>query len=170
MNEDVCIVCSSNSISFFKLAKINLKKCNSCGLISLYVIPTKNQLDLYYENEYYITDNFPEISERRRFYKYPEQIKLIANIKRHISPKASLLDIGCDKGFFIDEARRYGYDVQGVEPSKIAREYCKKIGLDIYKDIKEINNKYDIITLWHVLEHTINPKEFIKYYKKFTKR
>lgn len=79
--------------------------------------------------------------------------------KRHGSFN-SVLDIGCGDGAFLSvfEENR----VMGVEPSNRARELCVKKGLEVVPSISDINETFDIITLWHVLEHLPNLKGDLK--------
>lgn len=73
-----------------------------------------------------------------------------------------MLDIGCGYGYFLDACRRQGYKVHGLDVSKWAVRYAiEKIGLEItIGKVDEITfpyNSFDIITVWHSLEHTPDP-------------
>lgn len=72
-------------------------------------------------------------------------------IEKYHSSFNSVLDIGCGDGAFLSvfEDKRS----VGVEPSAKARELCVKKGLEVAPSILDINETFDIITLWHVLEH-----------------
>jgi len=72
----------------------------------------------------------------------------------------SVLDIGCGDGAFMSvfEDKR----IVGVEPSARARELCVKKGLEVTSSISDINETFDVITLWHVLEHLPNLAEDLK--------
>ena len=87
------------------------------------------------------------------------------NFKRVLGylPKASsLLDVGSYYGVFLDVARRYGYSVAGVEPSKAASDFARKTyNLNIHTgtlaDFPDTNARYDVITSWDVMEHFFSP-------------
>jgi 2-polyprenyl-3-methyl-5-hydroxy-6-metoxy-1,4-benzoquinol methylase len=116
------------------------------------------ETDHYYKYTYFMGE-FNEIAniERMRHFRYPERVWLINVIQATKPAPADLLDIGCDKGFFIDDARRYGYNVHGVEPSERARAYCGKIGLRVVESIDEVSGNYDVVTMQHSLEHFSQP-------------
>ncbi|MBK9248896.1 MAG: class I SAM-dependent methyltransferase [Ignavibacteria bacterium] len=93
----------------------------------------------------------------RRWSRLPEQIKLLSDIISLHQPPATILDIGCDRAPFLDEARRFGYQVVGVEPSESARKDAVKIGIPVVPNLDEITQPIDIAVLWHSLEHTGDP-------------
>ena len=69
-----------------------------------------------------------------------------------------LLDIGCGTGYFPAFMSQKGYDVTGVEADPRARAFAgKEFGIRVYSPEDFINHKiegkFDVITLWHVLEH-----------------
>ena len=66
----------------------------------------------------------------------------------------SVLDIGCGDGAFLSLFK--DKRTAGVEPSNRARELCHNMGLAVEPSIADINQHFDIITLWHVLEHLPN--------------
>lgn len=83
-------------------------------------------------------------------------------IQYHKPAPASLLEIGCATGFFLDEAQKAGYQTTGCELSRFASDYGKnQYGLDIlnvsYLDFPDL--KYDIIVACFVIEHFPNQPE-----------
>ncbi|MCK4579116.1 MAG: class I SAM-dependent methyltransferase, partial [Candidatus Marinimicrobia bacterium] len=68
-----------------------------------------------------------------------------------------LLDIGCGTGYFAGLMQRAGWTVEGVEANHGARQLAiERYGLKVYTpdDFSDLaDEKYDVITLWHVLEH-----------------
>jgi cyclopropane fatty-acyl-phospholipid synthase-like methyltransferase len=125
--------------------------------------PSQEHLDSYYASNYAMSANEILASEHRRLFRIPEQFWLISQLQKYgLERSSSVLDIGCDKGYFLDQCRRFGYSVKGVEPSDSARAYCATIGLDIRQHISELNSTVDAITMWHVLEHFTDPKTLIK--------
>jgi SAM-dependent methyltransferase len=148
-----CILCGSKDCQSSSL----LVRCNDCGSAFSALAPPVS----YYEDQYFVTQNSIEETEHRRLFRLPEQIKLLRHIKQ-VSPAGStLLDIGCDKGYFLDEARRHGYDAMGIEPSRSARTYCERIGLTVLPELSLVTKTFDVITMWHSLEHFPDPNETI---------
>src|SRR6266481_8728267 len=149
-----CILCGSTDCQ----SSPKLVRCNQCGS----AFSTSTPLVSYYEDQYSITRNSINETEHRRLFRLPEQIRWLRRIKQ-VSPAGStLLDIGCDKGYFLDEARRHGYDVLGIEPSRTARSYCERIGLTVLSELAMITKTFDVITMWHSLEHFADPNETIR--------
>ncbi len=162
----LCKICSSDKTQIINLGKVKLIKCMKCDAHFLKHFPTEEKLLNYYKKKYKLTSSFLS-TERRRISRLPEQIKLISEIMKYIKPPASILEIGCDKGFFLNEARNFGYNCTGIELSKDARNYCKKIGIKVYKNIDQIDKKFDIIVLWHSLEHITEPILLLSSLKEF---
>lgn len=154
-----CPFCPGSRLAPERLGRTSILRCRACGLG---VTPPPGEvdgLDGYYRERYRITSADVAETERRRWSRLPEQVGLIADLARWKEPPARLLDIGCDKGFFLDEARRHGYDVAGVEPSREACEYCGRIGLTVWPDLDSVLDPADIVTLWHSLEHLADPAD-----------
>lgn len=74
-----------------------------------------------------------------------------------VGNKGKLLDIGCGVGFYIACLKRYGWDVKGIDISEWATEFArKKLELNVFTGTVEgnqFNEKFDIITMYHKLEH-----------------
>jgi SAM-dependent methyltransferase len=87
-------------------------------------------------------------------------------IKR-IKPSGKLLDIGAGKGGFVSLARKNGYEAKGIEPSPRFCEYAReKHGVQVVQGyLGEGDNlkgeRFDIITLFHVLEHVPCPQNLL---------
>lgn len=160
-----CLICGANVLIIKTFGRDRLFYCPECDVHFDAVMPEKSDLEDYYQKAYKITDTDFIRTEKRRLSRIPEQFSLLGDIIKHIPPPAKLLDIGCDKGFFLDEARRIGYDVSGVEPSESAKNYCSTVGLNVVRDIEMVKNKFNIITLWHSLEHNSDPIKFLNIIK-----
>jgi 2-polyprenyl-3-methyl-5-hydroxy-6-metoxy-1,4-benzoquinol methylase len=150
-----CPICGSQTRSYR-----SLHRCISCEVCFNVDIAEKDDVVAHYQTEYHITKGL-FATEHRRIYRIPEQIKLLAEISNHVAPPASILDIGCDKGFFLDEARRWGYSVHGIELSEGARKYCDLTGVPVADGLAGVKSKFNAVTMWHALEHIANPVELI---------
>lgn len=75
----------------------------------------------------------------------------------HRPPPATLFEIGCAAGFFLDEARKAGYTVKGLEISKFASDHAKnKLGLDVVNIPFERFSPelgFDVVSAYYVIEH-----------------
>ncbi|MAE74669.1 MAG: hypothetical protein CL675_11285 [Bdellovibrionaceae bacterium] len=104
----------------------------------------------------------------RSFYKALEKNK------KYLPPKgAKVLDIGTAGGGFLDAATKFGYDAHGLEPSAYLVESGKKRGLQIEQGTIDNNNlvpeSYDMITMWDVIEHVVDPKAALEEIHKLLK-
>jgi SAM-dependent methyltransferase len=75
-----------------------------------------------------------------------------------------LLDIGCNRGLLMEAARRRGWQPTGVEISpESANRARTDYGLTVYNALEQVDPtpQFDLITAWHVLEHTLNPVDFL---------
>jgi SAM-dependent methyltransferase len=148
-----CILCGSKDCQ----SSPSLVRCNQCGSAFSTSAPPVS----YYEDQYSVTQNSIEETEHRRLFRLPEQIRLLRRIKQVAPTANTLLDIGCDKGYFLDEARRHGYEALGIEPSSAARTYCERVGLTVLPKLSLVTMTFDVITMWHSLEHFSDPNETI---------
>ena len=75
-------------------------------------------------------------------------------LERYMSVPATVLDIGAGTGDFVNVLKSRGYEAIGFEPEQTARENAKTKGLELYADTDLLaDRRFDVITLWHVLEH-----------------
>ncbi|MCT8339345.1 class I SAM-dependent methyltransferase [Flavobacteriaceae bacterium TK19130] len=123
--------------------------------------PTKRSLGEYYKSDEYIshTDSKKGIVSFLynlvKRYSLKSKCKLIDSYNKSSSKK--ILDIGAGTGDFLVEARNRGWNVLGIEPNINARQLAEKKSLRLIDDVENIENqKFDVITLWHVLEHLPN--------------
>jgi len=122
-------------------------------------------LSKYYESKEYIshTDNKKGLTSfLYQFVKtnsLQKKIKLISTLNNGVG---TLLDIGAGTGDFLNSAKKYGWEINGVEPNEGARKLAHQKGVDLKSSIDVVKGKkYDVITLWHVLEHLPNLEDTI---------
>jgi 2-polyprenyl-3-methyl-5-hydroxy-6-metoxy-1,4-benzoquinol methylase len=139
--------------------------------------PKNEDLGKYYESEKYIshTDSkqtfFDKIYQTVKTYTVLKKVKFIDGFVHSTLIEKTLLDVGCGTGDFLVKAKKSNWIITGVEPNASARKIAKeKTSHKILKDISELNSsKYDVITLWHVLEHVPNLTEYISQLKQLLK-
>ena len=78
-----------------------------------------------------------------------------AYIAHHIGPVASHLDIGCSRGYLLQQVG--AMCKVGVEPNAA----WPMAGLDTMRSIDEVNGRYDLVTMIHMLEHEPYPLEML---------
>ena len=135
--------------------------------------PSLENLGKYYESVDYISHTD---SKRSLFEKCYHFIKSIAlknklNLVNSLQPaKGSILDIGAGTGDFLSVVKENGWNTIGVEPSEKAKAIAKNKGVAFVDQTSELeNNSFDIITMWHVLEHVPNLDNQLKELKRLLK-
>lgn len=127
--------------------------------------PDTKNLFKYYESEDYISHTDSKRSFFEKIYHLIKQYSLnkkLRIINRYSPTKGMLLDVGAGTGDFLLCSKNGGWKIQGVEPNLKARKLADKKGVHLVKEIQEIiNQKFDVITLWHVLEHIPDVENYI---------
>lgn len=144
----------------------NLVMCKNCGLIYLNPMPAVEDLKNYYPEEYYDVNSCYLLKFVNNFFG---SLK-IRNVLKYKN-KGRLLDIGCGGGDFICRMKNEGFDIYGIDTSRKACNITKeKLGVEnsqrIFNGELEAcnfpDNYFDVITLWHVLEHLYEPKKTLE--------
>ena len=96
-----------------------------------------------------------------RNFMYRQKLrKIIENLG---SKPQQLLDYGCGTGFFMEYLKAKKIKAFGIEPNSAARALAQKKGLLVHEDIAQFQHSpIDVISLWHVLEHTPDPDQLVK--------
>src|SRR5690606_33938988 len=139
-----------------------------------------------------VTFPAPEVSELAGFYKSDEYIshtdsrktffeKLYQNVKSHMLDRklkwigeekktGRILDIGAGTGDFLARAQKQGWEIAGVEPSAEARDLASQKGINLIEDPDPFPSKsFDVISMWHVLEHVPDLERQIRELKRLLK-
>ncbi len=163
MNPDryfhICPLCHSKHIKALSAyAHAYLSKCSNCGLVFASKIPTVPEITSHYSN-YPRGFNISPVT----FERYNE---LLDNFESYRKTN-NLLDIGCGSGHFIETAKKRGWNAFGTEISKEAVDLCNRKGLKVIKsnfsDTSFMENFFDVITCFEVIEHIQTPHALIKY-------
>lgn len=162
-----CPLCEKDNFIVLDTERgLSIVKCKECDLI--YTNPRAKDAEENYfgeaetfYNEARLAFSGKKPHHRDRNYEY--ELKHIKKIK----PKGKLLDVGSNMGFFLRTAKKYGFDVEGVEPSpslsKLSKEnWDIKIHTSFLEDANLPENSFDVITLIDVFEHVTNPRELLE--------
>lgn len=155
----------------------NVVQCSSCGFRYTNPRPAESEIAKYYQAEEYISHSdtskglVNKLYLMVRNYTIGKKVKLINRLSRP-SPSAPrhLLDIGCGTAEFLHASKESGWNVTGIEPSEVARKNAEqKYGLTPLPQDKlfELNEKkFNVISMWHVLEHVHQLDRTIEQIKK----
>ena len=166
-----CNLCGFNKTDIIQKAEppYNVVKCKRCGLVYVNPQPDREKLEFHYNQNYYKEWIEKQLPKRLRMWK--KRIKELKNYRN----KGKLLDIGCGLGTFLYLMKKEGFEVVGTEISKWASEFIKKkYNIEIFngtlEEAKFPSESFDIITLWHSLEHIPNPKETLNEINRILKK
>lgn len=162
MENNQCPICSCKKIKTIHNGtrdnpNIDVLKCEECEHIFLSTFE-------------HIKDNFYEKSKMR-------ETKIDNKVWKDITSKDNLrrvndlndfirdsviLDFGCGKGGFLDAANPLTKEIYGIELDNEIQKELTGRGYTIWNDLSECNKKVDLITMFHVIEHLIDPIETLK--------
>jgi len=135
--------------------------------------PSLENLGKYYESEDYIshTDNKRSLFEKLYHFIKSIALKNKLNLINSLQPqKGKILDIGAGTGEFLSVAKNDGWQTIGVEPSDRAKAIAKNKGVSFVEETSELeNHSFDVISMWHVLEHVPDLDKQIKELKRLLK-
>lgn len=158
--------------------KFQLKKCNSCGFKITENIEEEENIDRYYQSDEYISHSNTSkglvntIYHKVRKYMLGQKRKLVE--KNFSEKQASILDVGTGTGFFLNEMKLHGWEASGTEKSSDARQFVKSnFNLDVFPTEQLYHfqeNSFDVVSLWHVLEHVHQIEPYMKAFHKVLKK
>ncbi len=135
--------------------------------------PNLENLGKYYESEDYIshTDNKRSLFEKLYHFIKSIALKNKLNLINSLQPnKGRILDIGAGTGDFLSVAKNDGWITTGVEPSDRAKAIAVNKGVSFVEETSELeNHSFDLISMWHVLEHVPDLDKQIKELKRLLK-
>jgi 2-polyprenyl-3-methyl-5-hydroxy-6-metoxy-1,4-benzoquinol methylase len=147
------------------------------GFLETIPQPDLDMLPGYYESEDYISHTDSKRNLFEKVYHLVREVSLRKKLKLinfYTSRSKKLLDVGCGTGDFIKSAQLNGWSVSGIEPNKDARDIAnRKTNNCVLREegLYEFqSNSFDVVTLWHVLEHLPNLEEQLKAFKNVLKQ
>lgn len=160
MNDNSCYICDSNNYRLItKKSKYSIVKCKKCDFVFTTPIPNREELDKYYQRFDYKDSLTAENIIRS------DAKRSLGKIGSFFEKSGDILDVGSGRGYFLDEARKLGWNTFGVDASELVTDYAKNIlHLNIFhNDIFSFHSTrtFDLVTLNQVIEHFVNPKELI---------
>lgn len=174
-----CKICNSkkckliyNDVDGYRIDRsFDLYKCLNCNIVFTKLDLSDKEIQQYYD-KMEIAFNGAEsektiknyVGSKKKFWKLLGYKDRIDEIKKFHPNAKILLDVGCGAGFFLDYAKFRGYEVYGIEISDWGYQAAnKKLNIKVFKsDLDEIPKGAiptpDVITMYDVLEHSLDPK------------
>lgn len=167
-----CNICNLDNFEVLVKDELsNIVRCRNCQLIYRNPRESKEDHMEMYKHIYYTTLN-KEFWYRRRIVCFKRTIKKIGEIKQK---KGKLLDLGCGFGYFLDLAKKSGWEAFGVEISNYSVQFARhELGLNIFqgelKDAHFPDNYFDVVTTWHFLEVLHDPLTLLREVNRILKK
>lgn len=167
-----CPACDTENVDV-ELVKNDFEycECKKCGMLYMNPRPTCDILAEFYPNspnyKFFNDYIFPASIETRREKIFIPRVQKIINLCRKYNIDTNkILEIGTGSGLFCEEMAKTAVfkDIVGVEASNSLAETCGEMGFRIYNGILEnleINETFDVIVSFEVLEHIFNPKDLL---------
>ncbi|WP_045470622.1 class I SAM-dependent methyltransferase [Winogradskyella sp. PG-2] len=156
--------------------EFQLKHNLELDMLETFPQPEVDKLSDYYESEDYISHTDTKRNLLEHVYHSIRKISLKRKLKlinSFNSESKNLLDIGCGTGDFLETALKSNWNITGVEPNAQARQIANSKTNNSVFEIEHLNkqelNSFDVITLWHVLEHLPNLEMHLALFKSLLK-
>jgi 2-polyprenyl-3-methyl-5-hydroxy-6-metoxy-1,4-benzoquinol methylase len=183
--DSACMLCNSMGASFVNNLRDDTDKCvvrcNICEHVQVYPLPKKEENIKYYENDY-----VKNMSDLKESYKNKNNIQLmdkfkkiaenyVDSIKSIVSKEQKMMEIGSGYGWFIEKMRKEGYTIDGVEVGENRAQLAfQRSGItltnhDFMFNHSPMRQDYDVIFMFHVLEHLNDPITFLNNVKSIMK-
>ena len=181
----ICGICKGSAIKKHIEGKdhnateeiFSVVECKNCGYRFTSPRPKEKFIGKYYKSKNYISHNSTKkglinkiyhIVRKYQFYKKNQLIE-----KHSKTGGKKILDIGCGTGDFLNYMQFKKWEISGIEKDEGARKIAtEKNNISINRDMLNLKekNKYDVITMWHVLEHIYDAQTYIEKICKIIKK
>ncbi len=164
-----CLLCGEeNRELLIREGEWTVYRCRRCGLGILDPKPSADRMESLYRNSYFLShyDDAPTPGSPQMQKRLSWEAHRLRFFRPHLK-SGRILDIGSGRGYFLLACRNRGYEVEGFDLSEDAAEYVRNT-LKITVTTGTIDNapfkenSFDLITMWHSLEHTENPHIYLE--------
>ena len=175
MSTVACSICESGNcreVAFgywYEGKWLQAMECPRCGIIFLYPRLGDEAIHTLYSKDYFEQDFRCGYAHSCFDSSHHDQLVDHALLKylSSVKPQGRMLEIGCAGGVFLNAAKTYGFEVEGVELSRDAAEFAQKnFGLRIFNgtviEAHLENDTFDVVVMGDVLEHLPNPMETLR--------
>jgi SAM-dependent methyltransferase len=140
-------------------------RCAACSLVFVDPLPPEAITPEAYGADYYAPWQGAEEKPRRRMWRL--RLRLLDHHLPGAAGGRALLDVGCGDGLFLDVARGAGWNGDGIEFSpegaaRAAARLGRPVAVGNLAASSLLQGPYDVVTLWHVLEHLEHPARMLE--------
>lgn len=179
-----CPVCDGHVFStaletkdhFLTQEKFSIVRCHSCDFYFTNPIPTEDRIGDYYKSEKYVSHSSSKKGFVNNLYNLVRNytLKQKVSLVQKRTKGSVLLDIGAGTGHFLNQAKSNGFQVYGLEPDQDAVAFANEnFNIDL-KPLSSLSSfadqQFDVITMWHVLEHVYHLQRDVELISKKLKK
>jgi SAM-dependent methyltransferase len=141
-------------------------QCPTCALLFRGNLPEPEDLSSIYDSSYFLREAPSQADGYADYLSDEVEHRLTARRRAQwltrLSPPGRLLDVGAAAGFFMDETRNVGWDVEGIDVSPAMGLYGREqLGLEIvtglFQRARYPPASFDAVTMWDYIEHSFDP-------------
>jgi 2-polyprenyl-3-methyl-5-hydroxy-6-metoxy-1,4-benzoquinol methylase len=180
-----CPVCKSSNVAEVLCAKdftvsqkvFSIWQCEDCTCRFTQDVPTAEEIGVYYQSSSYVSHSdtkkglINKLYHTIRNYTVEQKRKLIEKVGGR--KNGTLLDVGAGTGAFASRMQKADWNVTGLEPDETARENALKNHQLQLQDLDALfsfdDKQFDVITLWHVLEHVHELHKYVETFYRILK-
>jgi 2-polyprenyl-3-methyl-5-hydroxy-6-metoxy-1,4-benzoquinol methylase len=172
-----CILCgNTDRRPLIEQGPWRVHRCATCGLGVLDPRPDAEELSRLYAADYFLDQYDSGLKAgsaelKRRIAQEDHRVRFFRGMKK----RGRVLDIGCGMGYFLMACRESGYDVSGIDISEASAGYVRgELAIPVRTGkIDEIDlpeGSVDVVTMWHFLEHTPDPRIYLEHARRWLKK
>ncbi len=159
-----CLICNSDQLlNLEAYSDTSLCKCQECSFVFARNIPSRKELEDFYNSDNYNRTNYLSPITIARYEELLDDFEKYRKTNK-------ILDVGAGCGFLLEIALARGWEVYGTEFTDDAVEYCKEKGIQMRKgSLDEVNfdpEMFDVVTSIEVIEHINNPNVLVSEMKR----
>ncbi len=159
-----CNICNGDSTTLVAVQNhYKFVRCLNCGLVYMNPIPENEELNNIYDHYHQRNGKGADSWELMMKGNFKNTAKMIIN---KYPSGGRLLDIGCGYGHFLKIMSGYDWQVEGIDLSTNTVTHARQMGLNVsqatIEDISLPESSFQVITMFYVLEHVVNPSGTLK--------
>lgn len=178
-----CPICDNKQLNNYHKIKdyfltqedFTIVRCEQCGFLFLNPRPDKLEIAPYYKAEAYISHSDTKKGMIAKIYQVVRNLNIRKKYKliNKYKKLGKILDIGCGTGDVLAYFSKKSWQVEGVEPDVDARKVAQEKNLLHLHNEQDFSgfpdSSFDVITMWHVMEHVHNLEERMKTVRRLIK-
>lgn len=162
-----CKFCGGHIVNYLAAHEYKIMKCGNCEISFTDPPPILPEYEILDFHSGHTSEKVQTVKELENL---PLQWQALINkqvefLTKHLTKDHIVLEIGCGEGLLLQEIKKKGLKVKGIEPSKEASKRARLRNLNVtegYFNKDAFNEKFDAIVLSHVLEHIEEPEKIIE--------